>query len=411
MKRSKMMQWGRLSLAALAAAQLVAWTPPWLSSEPVLTLGASVQLSGGLAGTGRYYRDAYQFTVDKINESGGITVDGKKYKVALRLLDNKSDPGVNVTQHERLVARDKVNVLLGSFSSNAVLAGAAVAEKNHVPMVQAGGASSRIFARGYKYVFGTLPAADDYFGSTIEMLGQLSPKPQTVGLVSGDDAFDIALSAGTGTLLKQAGMQVVLDQQYSERIPNFYNILTLIQAKAPDVLLWSGHEASAIRFVRESRGRNIHPKLMASFTVGVPTADFRKGLGKDANYAFGMTPWLPSERLKDRWFGDAMQFAAAYEKKFGYPPDYHAAAAAAAVETAVMGVEAANTLDPNKVRDAIARLDFGSLYGHVRFGDNGQIVMRQVVIQIQDDKVVEIFTDKFVNKPLYPVPGWNERPM
>src|SRR5262249_25719631 len=163
MKRSKMMQWGRLSLAALAAAQLVAWTPPWLSSEPVLTLGASVQLSGGLAGTGRYYRDAYQFTVDKINESG-ITVDGKKYKVALRLLDHKSDPGVNVTQHERLGARDKVNVLLGSFSSNAVLAGAAVAEKNHVPMVQAGGASSRIFARGYKYVFGTLPAADDYFG-------------------------------------------------------------------------------------------------------------------------------------------------------------------------------------------------------------------------------------------------------
>src|SRR5262249_58013011 len=134
-----------------------------------------------VAGTGRYYRDAYQFTVDKINESGGITVDGKKYKVALRLLDNKSDPGVNVTQHERLVARDKVNVLLGSFSSNAVLAGAAVAEKNHVPMVQAGGASSRIFARGYKYVVGTLPAADHYFGRTIRMPRPLPPQPPAGG--------------------------------------------------------------------------------------------------------------------------------------------------------------------------------------------------------------------------------------
>ena len=32
---------------------------------------------------------------------------------------------------------------------------------------------------------------------------------------------------------------------------------------------------------------------MYAFTVGVPTADFRKALGKDANYAFGMTTWLP----------------------------------------------------------------------------------------------------------------------
>jgi branched-chain amino acid transport system substrate-binding protein len=410
MRRAKTQQWMRLSAAALAAAHLVAWTP-WSSSDPVVTLGAVVQLSGGLAGTGRYYRDAYQFTVDKINDSGGVEIAGKKYKLALKLLDNKSEPSLNASLHERLVAKEKVNVLLGSFSSNDVLAGSTVAEKNQVPMVQGGGASSRIFARGYKYVFGTLPPADDYFRSTIEMLGQLSPKAQTVGMVSGNDSFDVTLSVGTNALLKPAGLQVVLDQQYSERVPNFYNILTLIQSRSPDVLLWSGHEASAISFIREAKVRNVHPKLLASFTVGVPTANFRKALGKAANYAFGMTPWLPTERLKDRWFGDAVQFAGAYEKKFGYAPDYHVAAAAAAVETSVMAIEAGATLDPKKVRDAIAQLDFESLYGRVHFGENGQIVRPQTVIQIQDDKVVEIFTDKFVNKPLYPVPAWNERPL
>ena len=45
----------------------------------------------------------------------------------------------------------------------------------------------------------------------------------------------------------------------------------------------------------------------------------------------------------------------------------------------------------------------------VRFGENGQIVLPQTVVQIQDDKVVEIFTDRFVNQPVYPVPGWDKR--
>jgi branched-chain amino acid transport system substrate-binding protein len=396
----------------LAGALVLAAAPgraAWFSSSDTITLGAAVQISGSLASTGRYYRDGYQFTVDKINEKGGITVGGKTYKLALKLHDNKSDPALGARLHERLVTKDKVNFLLGSFSSNEVLAGSSVAEKHQVPMVQAGGASRRIFSRGYKYVFGTLPAAEDYFRSTIDMLDQLEPKARTVGLVSGDDAFDVSLSGGTSELARSAGLEIILDQQYSERIPNFYNVLTLIQSKAPDVLLWSGHEAGAIRFIREARARNINPNLLASFTVGVPSASFRAALGKAANYAFGMTPWLPSERLKDRWFGDAGQFAKAYEQKFRYAPDYHAAAAVAAVETVAMAIDAAGTLDPKLVRDAIARLEFESVYGRVRFGENGQIVMPQTVIQIQDDKVIEVFTDKFVNQPLYPVPAWDKR--
>jgi branched-chain amino acid transport system substrate-binding protein len=395
----------------LAGALVLAAAPgraAWFSSDTI-TLGAVVQISGSFASTGRYYRDGYKFTVDKINEKGGITVGGKTYKLTLKLYDNKSDPKLGPRLHERLVAKDKVNFLLGSFSSNEVLAGSSVAEKHQVPMVQAGGASSRIFSRGYKYVFGTLPAAEDYFRSTIDMLDQLEPKPKTVGLVSGDDAFDTSLSEGTGVLARNAGLEIVLDQQYSERIPNFYNVLTLVQSKAPDVLLWSGHEAGAIRFIRDAKARNINPNLLASFTVGVPSASFRAALGKAANYAFGMTPWLPSERLKDRWFGDAGQFAKAYEQKFRYAPDYHAAAAVAAVETLAVAIDAAGTLDPKLVRDAIARLDFESIYGRVRFGENGQIVMPQTVIQIQDDKVIEVFTDKFVNQPLYPVPAWDKR--
>jgi branched-chain amino acid transport system substrate-binding protein len=57
-------------------------------------------------------------------------------------------------------------------------------------MVQGGGASTQIHGRDYKYIFGTLPPADDCFAGTIEMLGNLDAKAKTVVLLSADDAFD-----------------------------------------------------------------------------------------------------------------------------------------------------------------------------------------------------------------------------
>jgi branched-chain amino acid transport system substrate-binding protein len=390
--------------AALAAALLGACT-----ETGTVTLGASLPLTGNLAATGRVYADAYRFAVDTINQQGGVTMGEFRYRLALKVVDNRSDVNLSVRHHIGLVTKDRVNLLLGPYSSDDVLASAAVAEYYEVPMVQGGGASSRIFSRGNRYVFGTLPAAEDYFRSTIAMLQQLTPKARTVAMVSGDDAFDRAVATGTSALLKEAGLELVLNQEYSESAPNFSNIFSLIRVRAPDVILWSGHEAGAITFIRQSKSRNLHPNLLASYTVGVSTANFRATLGRDANYAFGMTPWLPSERLKDKWFGDANRFARAYEARFGYAPHYHAAAAVAAVQTLAMAMEAAGTFEPGPMREAISKLDFDSIYGRVRFGEDGQIVLPQTVIQIQDDSVAEIFTDRFINPPVYPVPAWDKR--
>ena len=186
-----------------------------LRRQNTIKLGASVQLSGPLANTGRYYRDAYKLAVDTINDKGGVTVGGQKYKLALQLLDNQSDVNLSVRQYVQLVAGDKVNFLLGPFASNFALDDSSVAEKYQIPMVQGGGASTQIYSRGYKYIFGTLPAADDYFASTIEMLGKLDPKVKTVALLSADDSFDVSVAKGTRELLAKAGMKLVFNAKLS----------------------------------------------------------------------------------------------------------------------------------------------------------------------------------------------------
>ncbi|HLB76371.1 MAG TPA: ABC transporter substrate-binding protein, partial [Candidatus Dormibacteraeota bacterium] len=108
-------------------------------------------------------------------------------------------------------------------------------------------------------------------------------------------------------------------------------------------------------------------------------------------------------------FGDAEEFNKEYQARFKYPPDYHAASAAADVETFAKAIAAAGTLDPKKLRDEIAKVDFQSLYGHIKFQPNGQISLPQTVIEIQDAKVVPIYAEDFLAKPRYPIPPWSKR--
>lgn len=394
---------------AVAALSLQAASALAADAPKDIVLGASVQLTGPVSNTGRYYRDAYEMAVDKINAAGGVKIGGQAHKLALKIYDNQSDVNLSVRQYTQLVSQDKVNLLLGPFASNFALADSAVSEKYQVPMVQGGGASDQIFSRKFKYIFGTLAPASNYFGSTVSMLKALKPAPQSVALLYADDAFDVSVAEGTRPLLKKAGLKVVMDERYSTNATDFNSLLSQIKSKQVDAVLVAGHETEILNFVRQAKSLAVAPK-MYSFTVGVPSEDFRKALGKDADYAFGMTAWLPSAALKDRWFGDAQQFARAYKAKYGYDPDYHAASGVADVEALVEAMEKAGTADPKKVRNALAAIRFDSLYGPVAFNAHGQIDLPQVVIQVQGDNLAEVYGAKgFVTPPKYPMPAWNAR--
>ena len=312
-------------------------------------------------------------------------------------------------QYTQLVSQDKVALLLGPFASNFALADSAVSEKYRVPMVQGGGASDQIFSRGFKYIFGTLPPATRYFSTTVGMMKTLKPVPQTVALLYADDAFDVSVSEGTRPLLKQAGFNLALDERYTSNASDFGSLLSQIKAKNIDAVLVAGHETEILNFVRQSKSLAVAPKLY-SFTVGVPSDDFRRALGHDADHAFGMTAWLPSPALKDRWFGDAEKFATEYKTKLGYDPDYHAASAVADVEALAQAMETAGSTDPAKVRDALAKSKFESLYGPIAFDAHGQIDLPQTVIQVQAGKVVPVYGPKgALEPPQYPMPAWSAR--
>ena len=76
----------------------------------------------------------------------------------------------------------------------------------------------------------------------------------------------------------------------------------------------------------------------------------------------------------------------------------------------MQAVETAGSIDPEKVRDALSKVKFDSLYGPIAFNENGQIDLPQTVIQVQGDKLVAVYgANGKIAQPKYPMPAWNAR--
>ena len=80
----------------------------------------------------------------------------KNYKVEIIYYDDESDPKTATRLTEKLIVEDGVKYLLGPYSSSATFPASTIAEKYKIPMVEAHGAATTIFDRGYKYLFATL---------------------------------------------------------------------------------------------------------------------------------------------------------------------------------------------------------------------------------------------------------------
>jgi branched-chain amino acid transport system substrate-binding protein len=395
-------------LGCLAVVLVFAFGDPvQASGANVIKLGCAISFTGGKSRSGKLYRDSYDMAVDQINKTGGIKVGGKEYKLKIVYYDDKSDPTESSKLIEKLISEEKVNFLLGPYSSGITIPDSIVAQRYRVPMIEGGGASGKIFSRKNKYIFGTLPPAGQYFKSTLEMFKTFNPMPKTIAILYSDDKFDVSVAEGTKELAGPMGFDVVLYEKYAEGAKDFTSILTKIKSMKADVALVSGHTEESLIFTQQAKELNVCPKVI-DMTVGPSEADFRKSLQKDAEYIYGVASWSPQMAFKGYLFKDTQEFVRQFKARFNYDPDYHNASGIADVAVFKDAIERAGTLDPQKVRDAIAATRLDTIYGHVEFSDNGQIKGTSVVLQIQGGEIYQVFPSGS-KAPIYPTPCWGDR--
>ncbi|AGS06828.1 amino acid ABC transporter substrate-binding protein [Candidatus Profftella armatura] len=352
-----------------------------------IKIGTSIPLTGQFSNIGKYYHDAYKFTIDKINESGGVKVNNSFKKLSLKLYDNQSNIGINKCQYIKLITEDNINFLLGPFLNNFILNNSFISEKYKTIIMQSCGISNQILSNNFKYVFGLFIPAKNYFQDTIEILKKMKIKNEKIVFLYVNDAFHSAIANGVSLIFKKFNLNKIINKNYSLNTIDFTSLIAQIKNINAKIIFFSGYETNIINFIRQIKIFKIKP-MFFSLTSDLLNKNIRNLLKNENNYTYGITPWLPNFNFKDRWFSNAKNFSNEYKKKFGYYPDYHSIFAVIDIESLVYAIEKSNDLNPLKVKKQLKKLNFNSIYGKITFNKNNKMIISQNVIKIQNNKLV-----------------------
>jgi branched-chain amino acid transport system substrate-binding protein len=381
------------------------------TTSNTLLFGAPISLTGSTSTEGHLTLEGYQLWVKELNAHGGIKVGGTTYQVQLKYYDDGSSPTKSAQLTQQLVTTDKVNFLLGPYGTSATLQDEAIAEQYKIPMVEGNGAAKAIFSKGFHYIFGVLSPASEYAKVMLEAALALPNPPKTVAIISANDAFSLEVAAAAKAYAASHNLNVVYYQQYPANSTDLTSVLTALKTSgpggtAPDMLLGSGHENEAVTTMKEAKQLHINAKLYA-FTVGPATPDFISALGPTANYVLGSSQWTPQEKYNGiDVFGTPANYAQMYQTEYGHRPSYQSAESTAVGLAFQYAIQNAGSIDPLKVRDALASLDIMTFYGEVRFDSTGANTYKPMAtIQIQNGTLVTVYPSDVANAELsYPTP-------
>ncbi len=401
-----------LAIVAAIAPQILA-SARALAADTI-TFGAAISMTGKTAKEGEYTRDGYQFFIDKVNELGGIKVGGKYYKVALKYYDDESKSERTAQLIEKLVNEDKVNFILGPYGSAPTATAAPICEKYKIPMVEANGSAESIFSKGYRYTFAVLSPAKLYLRGVLDFVLAKDPTAKTVAILGENEPFSKEVASGAAEYAKEKGMQVVYHDLYPSGTQDVSSLLTNVKGKNPHVVLGAGHLQDSLLIVKQAKDLGVSPRAMA-FSVGPSSPEFRESLKQNADYILGATQWTSALKYNG---DDPWKTPLGYDQAFkAKHPDYkvipyQVAESSAALITYQRAIEKAGTLDPGKVRDAIASIDIMTFYGQIKFDSRGVNIYKPMAVeQLQPDgKKYTVYPLSVAEKEgLYPMPPWDKR--
>jgi branched-chain amino acid transport system substrate-binding protein len=390
------------------------------AEDAFFKVGVITSLSGDLATGGNVTKRGYDLWAEEVNKTGGIDIKGTKYQVKLFYGDAQSKPDQGASAAERLATQEKVDFVLGPYSSGVTLAAAPVLEKYKIPMITGSAESPLIWQQKFFYTFGTIPPVN-YTGATpIKTLKGLKPSPQTAVILGSNDTFSKATAEAFRDAAEAAGIKV----RKFNIVPAGQDLtpfMSAVKVLRPDLVAFGGHDEELINLVKSLRQINYTPKALLMH-YGVTEPAFVQALGKDADQVFGASVWTETVHSKgDILWPDAASYAQAAKKAYNVDADYTQAGstvAGIAFQAALQSVGAAPPLDQAKreaLIKALEKLDIQTFYGRLKFATEGQyyhanVGITPLTIQIQNDKTVIVGPKEDAQAaPQYPMTPWDKR--
>jgi branched-chain amino acid transport system substrate-binding protein len=389
----------RYLLSSLLSVVLAFIIFPAATHAKDIVVGTSVALTGKYARTGQEQLQGFQMWVDEVNARGGLL--GQQVKLVH--YDDESKPETGAKLYEKLITDDKVDLLIGPYSSDVTMAASTVVEKHNFPMVSSGASASEIWERGYKNTFGLYTLAELYMDQILEF-GK-SKGHKKIALVYENTAFPRGVASGVKTKAKQLGMQIVFEEEYGKASTDFSSMIIKIKAKKPDMVIGGSYLPDSTAFMRQAKENRLYAKIFA-FAVGPGLPDFGQNLGLDAEGVMGNTQWEPTLKLPG-----ASEFSAKYKAKYGHEPGYHAGGGYGAGYVLEAAVKKAGSTDRDKVRTALFALDTVNAFGRFKVDATGkQIGKPAYAVQwLGGERHIIFPTDAATAKVAYPFKDWGKR--
>ncbi len=385
-------------LAALAAGLSLLAVAPGLAQGPI-RIGASLSVTGTYAQPANFQREGYLLCEKDLNAQGGVL--GRKIQFVL--YDDQSQPATGVRLYERLITEDKVDVVMGPYSSPITEAVANVTEKYRKVMVSPVAATTSIFRKGRKYIFMVISPAEVYLEGLIDLAAKSGLR--TVALLNEDTLFPKSTVAGAIELTQRKGLRVVFQEAYPKGNTDFSALLAKVKGAQPDVIGAATYFDDAVALTRQMKELDVNPKLFG-VTVGGDIPRFYELLGKNAEFVYSASQWEPILP-----YPGAREFAERYQKEYGHEPSYHSAAGYAGCLIFAEAVKRAASLDADQVRKALLELRMTTIFGDYAVDPDGfQIVHKMVTLQWQEGKRAVVWPESLATaKARIPTPPWSRR--
>jgi len=365
-------------------------------------IGVITSLTGSMAAFGEAHKNGYAIALDEINAKGGVL--GKK--IELDFYDDQSKPDQAVQGVSKLVDQDGVPIILGSYSSESTKAIVGTVTQRETPLVIPTATADNVMESKSPWVFRICAGANDYAKATIAFL-KANGAPKTMAIVYENTNFGQSNMKAMTAAAKEAGINLVAVESYEAKSPDYKAVLQRVKQANPDVIYFCSYLLDASTLMRQTREVDLNPRYYTSAGTGFAAAEFPtdKGAGKNADFTFSVSQWLPSAK----WAG-SREFDDEYFKRFKSHPQYHAMQAYAALRVAAEAINTAKSLEPAKIRDAIKNLNMPATpFGAIKF-DNGQNQHPVLITQIQGGQYRVVFPgDAAETKPIIPAPVWAKR--
>jgi branched-chain amino acid transport system substrate-binding protein len=389
-------------------------------------IGLLEPLTGPLAFEGKRHLDGYEVMRDLINERGGVM--GKKLVL---VVGDATDPTAAGSEANRLITREGVKIITGTYSSTLCGAASEAASRQNVIYWESSCVDPRFNKRGLKNVFRTEIDATGFGWYNIEFIAKhlaprfnLKPNQIKVAFLAEDSSYGQGVTESARLRAKNDfGMQEVALEYYAFASTNdFSPIIAKFKQLNPDVVHHIARSTDAMLFWRQSREQNFMFKaLVHAGATGYGSIDFGKALGADGNGPFVLAEPGPGLRL-DAFRPEARKletdFSEAIKKKTGDEPLAGHRLAGSGMWLLKIVLDQAKTDELEKFRATVMALDMpvGSMLNGwgVKFAENGQNANERVqhyMLQWQNGKMNTVWPEEFttLRAKWIPLGPWDQR--